>query len=334
MNFTKVQGAGNDFILVEASEVNPDWSQMAVAMCDRHFGIGADGLLVLLPSHLADFQMHIFNPDGSEAEACGNGLRCLAKYVIDKGLLSRKIEGAKPLQNLSLPLSFKGEGDKGGEVDRVRKSNGVDKEFLGKGLADTETQEILVETVAGIRKVRIYRARGKPAKIQVGMGEPKFRAEDIPVVIELGKGDLVDIKPMLSYSITVGSKELLLNFVSMGNPHAIYFGQYPVSDFPLSQLGPEVEQHKMFPNRVNFEVANVISRRQIEARVWERGVGETLACGSGACAVAVAAQLLGYIDNKVDVKLPGGILEVEWDKVGEVLLGGPAEIVFTGEWSR
>ena len=283
MNFTKVQGAGNDFILVEASEVNPDWSQMAVAMCDRHFGIGADGLLVLLPSHLADFQMHIFNPDGSEAEACGNGLRCLAKYIIDMGL------------------------------------------------ANTGAQEILVETVAGIRKTRIYRARGKLTKIQAGMGKPKLGAKDIPVVIEPG---LVDIKPMLSYSIAIGSKELLLNFVSMGNPHAIYFGQHPVSDFPLSQLGPEIEQHKIFPNRVNFEVANVISRRQIEARVWERGVGETLACGSGACAVAVAAQLLGYIDNKVEIKLPGGILDVEWDRVGEVLLGGPTEIVFTGEWSK
>ena len=284
MNFTKVQGAGNDFILVEASEVNLDWSQMAVAMCDRHFGIGADGLLVLLPpSHLADFQMHIFNPDGSEAEACGNGLRCLAKYVIDMGL------------------------------------------------AKSGAQEISVETIAGMRKVKIYRARGKLTKIQVGMGEPKFGAKDIPVVIEPG---LVDIKPMLSHHVPIGGRELLLNFVSMGNPHAVYFGQYPVADFPLSQLGPEVEQHKMFPNRVNFEVARVMSRRQIEARVWERGVGETLACGSGACAVAVAAQLLGYIDNKVDIKLPGGTLEVEWDKVGEVLLGGPAEIVFTGEWSR
>ncbi len=283
MNFTKLQGAGNDFILVEGSEVDPDWPQMAVAMCDRHFGIGADGLLVLLPSHLADFQMHIFNADGSEAEACGNGLRCLAKYVIDMGL------------------------------------------------ANTGAQEILVETVAGIRKVKIYRARGKLTKIQAGMGKPKLGAKDIPVVIEPG---LVDIKPMLSYFITIGGRELLLNFVSMGNPHAIYFGQHPVSDFPLSQLGPEIEQHKIFPNRVNFEVANVISRQQIEARVWERGVGETLACGSGACAVAVAAQLLGYIDNKVDIKLPGGTLEVEWGKIGEVLLGGPAEIVFTGEWSK
>ncbi len=297
MNFTKVQGAGNDFILVEASEVNPRWSQMAVAMCDRHFGIGADGLLLLLPSHLADFQMHIFNPDGSEAEACGNGLRCLVKYVIDKGLLSRK----------------------------------VDKISLGRGLANTETWEISVETVAGIRQARIYRARGKPAKIQVGMGEPKFGAKDIPVVIKPEVENLVDIT-MLSRHLSIGDRELLLNFVSMGNPHAVYFWHYPVSDFPLSQLGPEVEQHKMFPNRVNFEVANVINRRQIEARVWERGVGETLACGTGACAVAVAAQLLGYIDDSVEIKLPGGTLDVEWDKEGEVLLSGPAEIVFTGEW--
>ncbi len=286
MNFTKMQGAGNDFILVEAGEMNRDWSQMAVAICDRHFGIGADGLLVLLPSHSADFQTHIFNADGSEAEACGNGLRCLIKYIIDTGLVN---SGA---------------------------------------------QEILVETVAGIRKARIYRAMGKLTKIQVGMGEPKFGAKDIPVVIEPKEGDLVDIKSMLSSHVSIGGRKLLLNFVSMGNPHAIYSWQHPVSDFPLSQLGPEIEQHKMFPKRVNFEVVNVISREQIEARVWERGVGETLACGTGACAVAVAAQLLGYIDNKVGVKLPGGTLEVEWNRGEEVLLSGPAEIVFTGEWSK
>lgn len=286
MNFTKLQGAGNDFILVEAGKISRDWSSMAVAICNRHFGIGADGLLLLLPSDSADFQMQIFNADGSEAEACGNGLRCLVKYIVDKGLVNR------------------------------------------------QAQEISVETAAGIRKARIYQATGKPAKIQIGMGEPKFRAEDIPLVIAATEGDLVDINSMLSYHLAIEGRELLLNFVSMGNPHAIYFCQHPVSDFPLSQLGPEVERHKMFANRTNFEVANVISRGQIEARVWERGVGETLACGTGACAVAVAAQLLGYIDNKVGVKLPGGILEVEWNRGGEVLLGGPAEIVFTGELSK
>ncbi|MFC1987025.1 diaminopimelate epimerase, partial [Chloroflexota bacterium] len=127
-------------------------------------------------------------------------------------------------------------------------------------------------------------------------------------------------------------RELRLNLVSTGNSHAVYFCQDPVSDFPLSQLGPKVEHHKIFPNGVNFEIARVLNRQQIEARVWERGVGETLACGSGACAVTVAARVLGYVDNKVDIKLSGGVLEVEWDGVGEVSLSGPAETVFTGEW--
>jgi len=309
MNFTKLQGTGNDFILVETSDIQRDWSRVAMVICDRHFGVGADGLLLVLPSAVADFQMRMFNPDGSEAEACGNGLRCLARYVIDRGLTNTsvqeisvetmsdirkvklhyegKFEGAKPLRNLHLPLSFKGEGDKGGEVVRI----------------------------------------------QVGMGTPRFGAKEIPVAIKPGGGNTVDIKPILNYSVSIEGRELVLNFVSMGNPHAVYLWRHPVSEFPLSQLGPKVEHHELFPNRVNFEVARVISRQQIEARVWERGVGETLACGSGACAVAVVAQLHGYIDNKVDIKLPGGILEVEWDGVGEVSLSGPAETVFTGEWS-
>jgi len=286
MNFTKMQGAGNDFILVEAGDEPQDWSQTAIAMCDRHFGIGADGLLLVLPSDIADCRMRIFNPDGSEAEACGNGLRCLVKYVLDKGL------------------------------------------------ANAEVQEISVETVSGTRKAKLHKAGSKAVRIQVSMGEPKFGAKDIPVIIEPGEGSSLDIKPTLNYPVTVDSWQLLLDFVSMGNPHAVYFCQQPVSDFPLAQLGPKVERHKLFPNRVNFEVARVINRREIEVRVWERGAGETLACGSGACAVAVAAQLHGYIDNKVDIKVPGGILNVEWDGVGEVFLGGPAEMVFSGEWTK
>jgi len=284
MNFTKVQGAGNDFVLVETSNTERDWSQMAVAMCDRHFGIGADGLLLLLSSDIADFQMRVFNPDGSEAEACGNGLRCLARYVIDRGL------------------------------------------------ANTGDQEILIETVAGVRRVKVDEATRKLAGLQISMGAPGFGAEDIPAVIEQGGEKLVDIKSMPRCSVIVEGKKLALSLVSMGNPHAVYFYDRPVADFPLLQLGPKLENHRVFPNGVNFEVARIISRQQIEARVWERGVGETLACGSGACAIAVAAQLHGYIDNKVHVKLPGGILDVEWDGVGEVFLSGPAEIVFTGEW--
>ena len=285
MNFTKLQGAGNDFVLVATSDTQRDWSQVAIAVCNRHFGVGADGLLLLLPSEVADFGMRVFNADGSEAEACGNGLRCLVKYIADGGLL-----------------------------------------------ASDEAQEVLVETEAGIRIAKVNRVADKLAEIQVSLGVPKFGAKDIPVAIDEDNRGLVDIKSILSYTITVNNRELLLNFVSFGNPHAVYFSRQPVADFPLAQVGPKVERHRIFPNRVNLEVARVMSRRQIEARVWERGVGETLACGSGAAAVAVAARLHGFVDDKVGIKLPGGILDVEWDGVGEVLLGGPAEIVFTGEW--
>ncbi len=286
MNFTKMQGAGNDFIVVEAGGKDQNWPQMAVAMCDRHFGVGADGLLVLLPSDKADFQMRVFNPDGSEAEACGNGLRCMAKYALDKKITNLRLH------------------------------------------------QILIETSAGIRTARISKAGGKLTKIQVSLGIPKFNAEDIPVAIESSNKRLVDIKPFLEYPLTVEGRKLLLNFVSMGNPHAVYFEQSPVSDFPLARLGPGVERHKIFPDRANFEVARVIDRKEIEARVWERGVGETLSCGSGACAVAVTARLHGYIDDKVTVKLPGGKLSVEWDGMGEVSLEGPVKMVFTGEWSN
>ena len=284
MNFTKMQGAGNDFILVETSDTVQDWPQMSIAMCDRHFGVGGDGLLLVLPSDEADLRMREFNADGSEAEACGNGLRCMVKYAAYKGLV------------------------------------GVD------------TQQISVETMSGIREARLRRTKGKITGIQVSMGKPEFRAKTIPVLVEPNQEDILDITLILDYPVTVDSKELLLNFVSMGNPHAVCFCKQPVFDFPLSRLGPAVEQHKLFPSRTNFEVANVISRQRIEVRVWERGVGETLACGSGACAVAVVAQLRGYIDNKVDIKLPGGALSVEWDGVGEVLLDGPAEVVFSGKW--
>lgn len=239
--------------------------------------------MLLLPSDVADFQMRVFNADGFEAEACGNGLRCFAKYVLDKGL------------------------------------------------AGTKAHRISVETKAGIREIRLHKIGDKASTIQVGMGEPKFGARDVPVMIEQGS-DLVDIKPILNYPVTVDGRELLLSFVSMGNPHAVYFCQHSLADFPLSQVGPKVEEHKIFPNRANFEVANVVNEQQIEARVWERGVGETLACGSGACAIAVIAQLHGYIGSKVDIKLPGGILSVEWNRAGEAFLSGPAEIVFSGEW--
>jgi diaminopimelate epimerase len=280
MNFTKLQGAGNDFILVEADGKRPNWSKLAKAVCHRHFGIGADGLL-LLTSDKAKLKMRMFNPDGSEAEACGNGLRCLVRYALDKGLVSAK------------------------------------------------TTEISVETVAGIRKARLH-TESKTIIIQVGMGEPKFGAKDIPVTLEASLAE-----PILDYPLTIDGRKLALSFVSMGNPHTVCFIEQSVADFPLLQIGPKVEKHPMFPKRTNFEVARVLGRGQIEARVWERGAGETLACGSGACAIAVIAILAkrhDFNNSKVDIELPGGTLSVEWDGKGEVHLSGPAEIVFSGEW--
>lgn len=284
MNFTKMQGAGNDFILVETGDDRRDWSPLVIAMCDRHFGVGSDGLLLLLPSDKADFRMRMFDPDGSEAEACGNGIRCLAKYVFEKGLVN------------------------------------------------SDTDHITVETIVGIRDLKLEKKGGKIISIQAGMGEPRFGAAEIPVSIKQGREKILDIKSMLAYPISIDGKDMLLNFVSMGNPHAVYFTQQPVSDFPLSQIGPKVEHHGIFPSRTNFEVARVLSRKEIEVRTWERGAGETLACGSGACAVTVAAQLYGYADNQVNIKLSGGTLQVEWYGSGEVLMSGPAEKVFEGEW--
>lgn len=276
MKFAKLQATGNDFIFIDADEEH-NWSPLAKAMCHRHLGIGADGLIVLLPSKVADLRMRLYNPDGSEAEACGNGLRCLARYAIDRGLV--------------------------------------------------DARELVVETLGGMRKVRPY-----GNLIQVDMGKPKFKADEIPMLIE----EELDI--ILDYPIIVQGKKLLLTCLSMGNPHAVCFLDEPIANFPLAELGPMVENHPLFPDRINFEVANVLSRKptekleKIEARVWERGVGETLSCGTGACAVAVAARLRDHMAGDVDIILPGGVLTVAWDGVGEVMLHGPAELVFHGEW--
>ncbi|MFC1907224.1 diaminopimelate epimerase [Chloroflexota bacterium] len=283
MNFTKMQGTGNDFIVVETSDAGRDWAPLAIAMCNRHFGIGGDGLLLAMPSDTADCRMRIFNADGSEAEACGNGLRCLVRYIADKGLV------------------------------------------------DTKVSEIRIETLAGVRHASLHRDRGEPTVVQVGMGKPEFAPEKIPVKLESSGREELDI--ILDYPVAIDGKLLPLSFASMGNPHAVYFWEKPVADFPLSRMGPEVEHHPMFPHGTNFEVARIISRDEIEARVWERGVGETLACGTGICAVAVTARLHGYIDKKVNIKVSGGTLGVEWDGVGEVFLSGPAEVVFTGDWT-
>ncbi len=285
MRFSKLHATGNDFILVDARTKAAEWPKLAQAMCDRHSGIGADGLILARNSTIADLKMRLFNSDGSEAEVSGNGLRCFAKYVIEKGLTGEK----------SL---------------RAGQSN-----YL-----------LAVETLSGVRKVKAHVSGNKIERAEVNMGLPRFQPEQIPVKVE------VDIIPILDYPLTINRKKLTLALVSMGNPHAISFLSRPVADFPLAEIGPKVESHPVFPQKTNFEVARVLNRRKIEARVWERGVGETLACGSGASAIAAAAQLWGYVNKQVDIILEGGTLTVSWNRVGEVLLTGPVEEVFNGEW--
>ena len=273
MKFTKLQATGNDFILIEADRMRRDWAKLSQAMCDRRFGVGSDGLILLLKSKVADFRMRMFNPDGSEAEVCGNGLRCFARYVVSSGLADAR-------------------------------------------------RGITIETSAGI-KTAVPQDRG--SRFQVDMGEPRFRPEDLPVAVTVNR------VPMVDYPVNVAGQKLRLTFVSMGNPHGVCFVD-DVGEFTLCDIGPRVEHHELFPRRVNFEIAHVVSRREIDARVWERGAGETLSCGTGACAIAVAARLHDYVDDRVDIKLPGGTLSVKWDRKGSVYLTGPAELVFTGDW--
>ena len=276
MDFIKLQATGNDFVLIDARRMKRDWSALAKAMCHRNFGVGADGLLLILPSKAADFYMRMFNPDGSEAEACGNGLRCAARYAKESGLA----RGA----------------------------------------------EIRIETPAGIKRLQ---TRGRKS-IQVAMGKPILAPSAIPVIV--GRTGARATAPVIDYTLAIGKMKLKITCVSIGNPHAVCFLEQPVDDFPLAEVGPKVERHSMFPNRVNFEIVNVISQSKLRARVWERGAGETLSCGTGACAIAVAARLKKLTDNPVDIILPGGTLTVDWDGRGEVLLSGPAEVVFEGKW--
>ena len=286
MNFTKLQATGNDFILLDARDMQQDWAGVAQDMCQRQFGVGADGLILVMASSTADLKMRILNSDGSEAEVCGNGLRCFAKYVIDRQIAS------------------------------------------GAGLT--------VETLAGIRTVKAFMSEGKVNQAKVNMGIPLFKANEIPVNMgEQEKGrEAVDIMSLLDYTLVVAGKDLTLSFVSIGNPHAVSFLSQPVDDFPLLEVGPAIENHPMFPERINYEIARVVDRKKIEARVWERGAGETLSCGSGACAIAAIARMNGYIDDVVDIMLRGGNLTIDWDGIGEVHLTGPVEEVFTGEWQK
>lgn len=275
MKFTKMHGIGNDYVYVDCTEQeleHPDAVSRYVS--DRHFGIGADGLILIKASRTADFCMDMYNADGSRGEMCGNGIRCVAKYVYDHGL--------------------------------------------------TDKDEIAIETLAGIKYLKLTVTDGKVEKVRVNMGAPILKPDEIPVAAER--------EPVVKEPIEVCKKTWEMTCVSMGNPHAVIFIDTPVKEFPLEQIGPHFENHERFPRRTNTEFVRVLDRNTMEMRVWERGSGETLACGTGTCATAVAAVLNGLCERKVLVHLLGGDLEIEWDEAdGCVYMTGTATTVFDGE---
>ena len=276
MKFTKMQGLGNDYVYVNCFKEKIDNPpELARRISDRHFGVGADGLIMINPSDKADFEMEMYNADGSRGEMCGNGIRCVAKYVYDYGL--------------------------------------------------TDKTHISVETLGGIKYLDLTVEEGKVKMVKVDMGKPELEPLKIPVK---ASGDKAVDEP-----IFVGGNEYRMTCVSMGNPHAVIFIGCDVREFPLEEIGPKFENHERFPNRVNTEFVRVIDRRTAEMRVWERGSGETLACGTGACAVAVACALNGFTEDEVTVRLLGGDLQIRWDREKDtVFMTGPAEVVFDGEW--
>ncbi len=271
-----MHGAGNDFVVVDGRTEQHDWAHLAVELCDRHFGVGADGLLIVSPSSRAQVAMRMFNPDGSEAEMCGNGIRAFAKWVVEDGAIA--------------------------PVDDV----------------------LAVETKAGVRECRVLRESGLVRRVRVSMGRPLFEATEIGVAVE-------SPAPIKDVPLVLPAGEIKVTCVSMGNPHAVQFIESDPAEYPLESIGPRVEHHPIFPNRVNFHVVRVLDRATLEMRTWERGAGLTLACGTGICAAVVAASIHGLVDGSVDVRAPGGTVHVDWDGRGEVLMTGPASRVFTGE---
>lgn len=275
MKFTKMQGLGNDYVYVNGFEErieNP--SEMAVKVSNRNFGVGSDGLILINPSEKADFEMEMYNADGSRGEMCGNGIRCVAKYVYDYGL--------------------------------------------------TDKTHISVETLGGIKYLDLTVEDGKVVLVRVDMGSPILTPAQIPVI--------ADEAEAVAVPILVDETEYQMTCVSMGNPHAVIFMD-DIEHLEIEKIGPKFEHHERFPNRVNTEFVKVLDRHTASMCVWERGSGETLACGTGACAVAVACILGGYTENKVTVKLLGGDLLIEWDREqNKIYMTGPAEVVFDGVW--
>ncbi len=282
MHFTKMHGIGNDFVMVDCLGADgpallAESQERAVFLCDRKFGVGGDGVIALLPGKAAAFEMRMFNPDGSESEMCGNGVRCFAKYLFDRDLT-------------------------------------------------TGGSKISVETGAGLLSLQVTAGPdGKAEAVRVDMGEPVLKPSLIPTVLSEGDAPIVNI-PLELRDVTLG-----ITAVSMGNPHAVTFVA-DVRTYPVETIGPQVEHHPAFPRRTNTEFIQVVSSREIIFRVWERGAGATLACGTGACAAVVACVLNGKTGREVRVHLPGGDLDIEWSEAdSHVYMTGSATEVFSGE---
>lgn len=276
MKFTKMHGCGNDYVYINCFEEkieNP--TELATKVSNRHFGVGSDGLILICPSDKADFRMDMYNADGSQSEMCGNGIRCVGKYVYDYGL--------------------------------------------------TNKDEVSVETLAGIKYLKFQIEDGKVKMITVDMGEPELIAANVPVISENEKA--------IDEEIIVDGVAYRMTCVSMGNPHSVVFVD-STSEFPLEEIGPKFESHERFPRRVNAEFVQVLSENEVNMRVWERGTGETLACGTGTCATAVACILNGKTKDEVRVHLLGGDLIIKWDRdTNHIYMTGPAEVVFDGVFS-
>lgn len=273
MEFVKMEGCGNDYVYVNGFNTKIDNpNKLSEIVSDRHFGIGSDGLIVINPSEVADFKMSMYNADGSEGKMCGNGIRCVAKYVYDYKM--------------------------------------------------TDKEVITVETLAGIKTLKLNVEDGKVKTVRVNMGSPIINAKDVPVISDREK--------VINEPVVIDGKEYGITCVSMGNPHAITF-VHDTDSLKIEKIGPGFEKNEIFPDRVNTEFIQIIDRKTIKMRVWERGSGETLACGTGACASVVACVLNNLTDNKVTVKLLGGDLEIEYDtNENTVYMTGPARIAFTG----
>ena len=275
IKFTKMQGLGNDYVYIDAinQNINQESSSLAQFVSNRNFGVGSDGLILICKSEVADFKMRMFNSDGSEAEMCGNGIRCVGKFVYDKGL--------------------------------------------------TDKKEVSIETLAGIKVLQLNVKDGKVETVRVDMGEPILEPDKIPVISTEN--------PVTNLVATAENKDFTFTCVSMGNPHAITIVE-DVQNFDVNKYGKVLEIDKQFPKRINVEFAQIVDDENIKMRVWERGAGETLACGTGACATAVACYLNGYTKRNVAIELLGGKLFIEWNKENNhVYMTGPAVTVFEGE---